>query len=121
MTTTTPPTQIHVPSTSSLHPLAQLSITHPLHLGPHTYIHLRAHLFTSLAPLRIGAHCIVAEKAHVGLPRQLSSLSEGEEKKAEEIGNEEIIDRSGTDELRAKMVEQHVEVLKKAEKAAWKR
>ncbi|KAL8777355.1 MAG: hypothetical protein Q9213_007896, partial [Squamulea squamosa] len=35
--------------------------------------------------------------------------------------NERRIDRSGTDTLRAKMVEQHVEVLKKAEVAARKK
>ncbi|KAL8837832.1 MAG: hypothetical protein Q9176_005466 [Flavoplaca citrina] len=75
-----PPTSI--PSTSSLHPLTALTGTHPLTLGPNTYIHLRAILSTTQSPITVGAHCIIGEKAVVG---QQQTENDGEEN-AEERG-----------------------------------
>ncbi|KAL9001330.1 MAG: hypothetical protein Q9169_000221 [Polycauliona sp. 2 TL-2023] len=65
-TTKPPKAPTTIPSTSSLHPLATATGTHPLTLGPNTYIHLRATLTTTHAPITIGAHCIVGEKAVIG-------------------------------------------------------
>lgn len=73
-----PPTTL--PATSTLHPLATTTGTHPLTLGPSTYIHPRAHLSTLHAPLRLGTHVIVCEKAFVGLldPRTTTDDEGGE-------------------------------------------
>ncbi|KAI4253082.1 MAG: hypothetical protein L6R42_007712 [Xanthoria sp. 1 TBL-2021] len=67
-TTTKPPKPpTHIPPTTTLHPLTTFTGTHPLTLGAQTYIHLRAILSTTHAPLEIGAHCIIGEKAILGL------------------------------------------------------
>lgn len=62
-----PPKNITLHPTSSIHPLTTLTGTHPLTVASHTYIHLRAILNTTHAPVTIGENCIICEKAVVGL------------------------------------------------------
>ncbi|KAL8932685.1 MAG: hypothetical protein Q9216_006729, partial [Gyalolechia sp. 2 TL-2023] len=170
--------------------------THPLTIAAHSYIHLRAHLDTTHAPLEIGENCIISEQTVVGISSSSSAREENSQEGNEDnnnndddgdegvilehhvviepkavveagsrigegtvvdvgakvgkgavvgkyckIGplcsvapdevipdhtilygyNERRIDRSGMHEVRAKMVEQQVEVLKKADMASRKK
>ncbi|KAL8807608.1 MAG: hypothetical protein Q9182_000592 [Xanthomendoza sp. 2 TL-2023] len=81
-----------------LHPLTTHTGSHPLHLDPTTYIHLRAHLSTTLGPLTIKAHCIVNEKAVIGspFPPPLPSPNKGErngdkEGEGEDAGSKGVV------------------------------
>ncbi|KAL8851696.1 MAG: hypothetical protein Q9221_003427 [Calogaya cf. arnoldii] len=84
-----PKPPIHIPPTSSLHPLTAVTGTHPLTLGDHTYIHLRAILTTTHTPLKIGAHCIIGEKALLGI--QHNDPNTASEEKQETILEDHIV------------------------------
>ncbi|KAL8871644.1 MAG: hypothetical protein Q9174_002566 [Haloplaca sp. 1 TL-2023] len=83
---TKPPTTLD--PTSSIHALAITTGTHPLIIGPETYIHLRAHLSTVHGPLIIGQGCVVGEYTNIGLQ---SAVSDEESNGEERIKGEEGI------------------------------
>ncbi|KAI4207713.1 MAG: hypothetical protein LQ349_009822, partial [Xanthoria aureola] len=84
-----PPTTLH--PTTTLHPLTTLTGTHPLTIGLSTYIHLRAHLNTTHAPVTIHDHCIIGEKSIIGIqdasPAHISALDQTGEKEGKEGGD----------------------------------
>ena len=73
--TSLPPTQI--PSSALVHPTASFKGQFDINVGPKAIIQLRSRIDSTYAPVKLGAGCIIYERASVGYLSQPSHVAEG--------------------------------------------